>query len=157
MFLVSHLPAQPRCGFDVKMDVLRRQNPGFEKEINEQVRQYLSSQTANRQSRIQAAVYYIPVVVHIIHTGGGVGTIYNPNDAAITSTINYLNAVYDGTWAGAGGPILGVGDIQVKFVLATKDPNGNSSTGINRVDGQELPIIQLRGYYSALLVLMKPR
>lgn len=135
MFLVLHLPAQPRCGFDVKMDALRRQNPGIEKEINEQVRQYISSRTANRQSRIQAAVYYIPVVVHIIHTGGAVGTIYNPTDAAITSTINYLNAVYDGTWAGAGGPILGVGDIQIKFVLATKDPNGNSSTGINRVDG----------------------
>jgi Pregnancy-associated plasma protein-A/GEVED domain len=138
-FSFFYLHAQPRCGFDVKMRSLRKQNSRFEKETNEQVRQFILNQRLGRQLNSLATVYYVPVVVHVIHTGGAVGTIYNPSDATITSAINYLNSVYDGTWNGAGGSILGVGDIQIKFVLASRDPNGNSTTGIDRTDGTVLP------------------
>ncbi len=138
--LFSTLHAQIKCGFDARMNEMRRQHPGYENEINNQVRKYIleNQMSIARLAKTQAAIYYIPVVVHVLHTGGAVGSTYNPSAANITGAIDYLNAVYDGTWTGSGGAILGVGDIQIKFVLATKDPNNNASTGINRIDASSL-------------------
>ena len=87
-----------------------------------------------RPSTAQAALYTIPVVVHVIHTGGAIGTIYNPTDAQIISTINYLNQVYNGTYPGTAG----AGDLQIQFALATRDPNCNATTGIDRMDGTSI-------------------
>lgn len=81
-----------------------------------------------------AALYTIPVVVHVIHTGGAVGTIYNPTDIQITQAIDYLNNVYNGSYPG----IQGAGDLQIQFVLAQRDPNCNPTNGINRVDGSSI-------------------
>src|ERR1700733_3123941 len=67
------------------------------------------------------ALYTIPVVVHVIHTGGAIGTIYNPTDAQILGALAYLNSVYNGTWPGTGG----AGDLQIQFALAQRDPNCN--------------------------------
>ena len=75
--------------------------------------------------------YTIPVVVHVINTGGDVGTIYNPTDAQILRAIAYLNAVYNGSYPGTQG----AGNLGIQFVLAQRDPNCNPSNGINRVDG----------------------
>lgn len=131
--VLSRSYAQPRCGFETRMDQMRKENPGIDQLVNRQVQEYISTQ--NKLTNTEATVYYIPVVVHVIHTGGAVGTIYNPADANINAAISYLNAVYDGTWNGAGGSILGAGDIQLKFVLATKDPENNPTSGIVRVNG----------------------
>jgi hypothetical protein len=79
--------------------------------------------------------YTIPVVVHIIHTGGAIGSIYNPTDAQIQGAINYLNAVYNGTYSTLTG---GVGDLGIQFVLAQRDPNCNPTTGIDRTDGSSV-------------------
>ena len=130
--------AQFQCAFDQVMTPLYRQHPGYKEELNRKVREFATKYAA-RNSNTTAAPYYIPVVVHIIHTGGAVGTTYNPTDATIQGAIDYLNAVYNGTWSGSGGSILGVGDLQLQFVLATKDPDGNASTGINRLDGSIVP------------------
>lgn len=129
--------AQVRCGFDGAINKIRKEHPGFEEDLNKQVRDFVGKRklATARTTGTLAPLYYIPIVVHVIHTGGAVGTTYNPTDATIKGAIDYLNAVYSGTWTGAGGSIMGAGDIQVQFVLATKDPDGNPSTGINRVDG----------------------
>ncbi|HMH24610.1 MAG TPA: M43 family zinc metalloprotease [Puia sp.] len=79
--------------------------------------------------------YTIPVVVHVMHTGGAVGSMYNPDDAQILGAIDYLNKVYNGTWPGT----VGAGDLQIQFVLAKRDPNCNPTNGINRVDGSGVP------------------
>ncbi|HEY4064837.1 MAG TPA: zinc-dependent metalloprotease [Puia sp.] len=76
------------------------------------------------------ALYTIPVVVHVMHTGGAVGTIYNPTDAQILGAIAYLNAVYNGTYPGTAG----AGDLGIQFVLAQRDPGCNPTNGIIRVD-----------------------
>ncbi|HMF71153.1 MAG TPA: hypothetical protein VK616_06740, partial [Flavitalea sp.] len=39
---------------------------------------------------MQSTIYTIPVVVHILHTGGTVGTAFNPTDAVIQGAIDYL-------------------------------------------------------------------
>ncbi|MES2880892.1 MAG: zinc-dependent metalloprotease [Bacteroidota bacterium] len=140
LLFFSTLHAQIKCGFDARMNEMRRQHPGYENEINNHVRKYIIENQLSiaRLAKTQAAIYYIPVVVHVLHTGGAVGSTYNPTAANIAGAIDYLNAVYDGTWTGSGGAILGVGDIQIKFVLATKDPDNNASTGINRIDASSL-------------------
>src|SRR5918993_595954 len=82
-----------------------------------------------------ATIYTIPVVVHVLHTGGAEGTIYNPSAATIQGAINYLNSVYNGTFPGGEG----VGEIGVQFQLATRDPNNNPTDGINRVNFGSIP------------------
>ena len=137
--IISFLPvsAQFKCAFDDLLKDMRTQHAGYEEELNRKVQEYIRLNPAN-VSRTAAAPYYIPVVVHVIHTGGAVGTTYNPTDATIQGAIDYLNDVYNGTWTGSGGAIMGVGDLQIQFVLATKDPDGNVSTGINRINGTVL-------------------
>src|SRR5215203_5812713 len=130
--LLAHVYAQPRCGFEIKMEELRKTIPDIDQQANRQVQEFVASQ--QKQTNIQSTLYYVPVVVHVIHTGGAVGTIYNPGNAVIMNALNYLNAVFDGTWSGAGGSILGVGDIQLQFVLATRDPENNPTTGINHIN-----------------------
>ena len=103
----------------------------------EQVKQYIQknkSWLSARSNAPQAPLYTIPVVVHVIHTGGAIGSIYNPTDLEIQNTIAYLNSVYDGTYPGTEG----IGDIQLEFVLAQRDPNCNPTNGINRIDGSSL-------------------
>ena len=90
-----------------------------------------SNTTASSAQTLSTALYTIPVVVNVIHTGGEVGTLYNPTDAQIIGAIDYLNAVYNGSYTGTAG----VGDLQIQFVLAQRDPNCNPTNGINRVDG----------------------
>lgn len=133
--------AQFRCGFDAGRNNLQRLDPAYQKnaaQLNTLVQRYATAQnTTHRNDRftpLSVNTVYIPVVVHVIHTGGALGSTYNPTDATIRSAINYLNAVYDGTWTGSGGSIQGVGDVQIRFVLATRDPSNNATTGINRIN-----------------------
>jgi len=117
-----------------------RNDPQYRKNIlqqQEQVKQYIQknkSWLTTRSNAPQAPLYTIPVVVHVIHTGGAVGSIYNPTDAQIQNTIAYLNAVYNGSYPGTEG----IGDLQLQFVLAQRDPNCNPTNGINRIDGSSV-------------------
>lgn len=134
--------SQPICGFDGVHGKKLSEDPVYRDNIlaNEaRIQNYIQAHKNDRVakpglSKVSSALYTIPVVVHVVHTGGAIGTIYNPTDAQITGAINYLNQVYNGTYPG----IEGVGDLQVQFALATKDPNCNTTTGIDRIDGSGL-------------------
>ncbi len=123
----------PACGFDDVMAQRLAQSPQLKKQFdaNEAViRQYVQRA---RQARVAATLYTIPVVVHVIHTGGAVGTIYNPSDATIQGAITGLNNFWRKALSTSGGA-----DIELNFALATRSPSCGSSTGINRVDGSSL-------------------
>lgn len=128
--------AQAICGFDEVHNRKIQADPIYRKAVEENeksVQRYISTNKSRLSARTtgeNATLYTIPVVVHVIHTGDVVGSIYNPSDAQIQSAINYLNKVYNGTYPGTQG----IGDIQLQFVLAAKDPNCNSTAGIDRVD-----------------------
>lgn len=94
------------------------------------IKEQESRKSGARVSGTLATLYTIPVVVHVMHTGGAIGTTYNPTDAQITGAIDYLNDVYDGTYAGTSG----VGDIQIQFALATRDTLCATTTGIERIN-----------------------
>lgn len=144
--------SQPICGFDIVHKRKMSADPIYRQHVlaNEaSIRRYIQQhpllpgktatagqntplgQNSPSPTPLSGPPYTIPVVVHVIHTGGAVGTIYNPPDAQILKAIAYLNAVYNGTEPGT----LGAGDLQIQFALAQRDPNCNPTNGINRVDG----------------------
>ena len=138
LFFSINVNAQVKCAADEIRDKATRLDPDYKRSIDEMdanLRHYIQTHQPSVNTNIQTPIYYIPCVVHVIHAGGAVGDFDNPTDAQIVNAINYVNKVYDGTWTGTGGPILGAGDLQVKFVLATKDPNNAATTGIDRVNG----------------------
>lgn len=136
--------SQPVCGFDALHNRSLNTDATYRRlaqENESHLQQIITEQKARRQrpsarlSDANAPLYVIPVVVHVLHTGGAEGTAYNPSTARITAAIDYLNQVYNGTLPG----IEGVGDVQIQFVLATRDPNCNATNGINRVDASGIP------------------
>jgi hypothetical protein len=119
-----------QCGTDHFNQRLMATDPNYAKQrflIEQQVQQKILQL---KNSRLQETVYTIPVVFHIIHTGGATGTSYNPSDANITAALALLNESFRKTNAtNSGGS-----DIEVDFVLATRGPGCVATSGINRID-----------------------
>jgi hypothetical protein len=81
---------------------------------------------------LRSTLYTIPVVVHVIHLGEPIGTGSNISDVQIQQAIAGLNNRFRN--------INGLGaDIEMEFCLASADPNGNSTNGINRINGASVP------------------
>jgi hypothetical protein len=89
-------------------------------------------------NKLRSTLYTIPVVVHVIHLGEPLGTGSNITDNQIQQAIAGLNDRF----RNVNG--LGV-DVELEFCLASKDPNGNSTNGINRVDGSSVPNYSANG------------
>ncbi len=91
---------------------------------------------ANNKST--STLYTIPVVVHVIHLGEPIGTGTNISDIQIQQAIAGLNDRF----RNVNG--LGV-DVELEFCLASTDTNGNSTNGINRVNGSSVPNYSANG------------
>ncbi|MCO6478503.1 MAG: PKD domain-containing protein, partial [Phaeodactylibacter sp.] len=70
--------------------------------------------------------YTLPVVVHIVHDGGG----ENISDARVADAIQHLNDAFANV--GYYNPATGV-DTEIAFCLARRGPQGGATTGVNRV------------------------
>lgn len=135
------------CGFDRLHRALQVKDPTYARRVeenNRSIRQFIQSHPQLQrpgQHRGTAAIYTIPVVVHVMHTGGAVGTIYNPTDAQIMGAITYLNNVYAGTHTGMTAPVEGGGvvDMEIEFALAQRTPACGATNGIDRVDASSIP------------------
>lgn len=77
----------------------------------------------------------IPVVVHIMHLPNeSYGVQSNITDEQILSQIEVLNEDFGKVFGTRGYNVDLVGaNTEIEFCLATKDPDGNPTTGINRV------------------------
>ena len=84
-------------------------------------------------NRSSSTLYTIPVVVHVIHeTGTAIGTAENLSDAAIQALIADMNDDFrHASGLTFANPFSGM-DAEIEFCLATRDPLGNASTGIDR-------------------------
>lgn len=85
----------------------------------------------------------IPVVIHVMHLSedSDIGTNSNIPTAQIEAGLAHLNNAFRNVGAYAGGPYFsdtGVlsEDTNIEFCLAELDPDGNETTGINRVASQ---------------------
>lgn len=122
--------AQNLCGTDKALELAMQKDTSiqsrFEK-FNQEAKEH-AKQTSSR-----AAVYTIPVVFHVIHTGGA----ENISREQILDQIRVLNNDFNlKNWN--KGKIRSqfvsrAADCQIQFKLATIDPNGNCTDGVNRI------------------------
>jgi PKD repeat protein len=82
-------------------------------------------------------VYTIPTVIHILHEGEELGLGSNISEEQIMSAMTALNDDFRKV-TGTMGDGDGV-DVEVDFCLASRDPDGNSTNGIVRVDASVIP------------------
>jgi hypothetical protein len=140
VFSLMDSNAQHRCGFVehqeylfTKYPHLRKQQQDFNSAISRQIalRKLLKTTTSDD-------TLVIPVVVHIVGNGSN-GQIngYEVTDAQVYSQIDVLNRDFNRLNADTAStssifkPIAA--SINVKFCLASTDPNGNRTTGIQRI------------------------
>lgn len=103
------------------------------------------SQAAEQSGVIQrsSAVFTIPLVVHIIHSGQAIGTGANISETQVLSAVVALNEDFRKI-PGSTGDGNGV-DTEIEFCLATLDPDGNPTNGINRVNASSVAGYALEG------------
>lgn len=80
-------------------------------------------------------VVTLPIVVHVIHNGDEIGENENIPDERIFSQLEVLNNDFR-RMAGTPGYVentAGV-DTEIQFCLAQRDPDGNATNGINRIE-----------------------
>ena len=141
--MMSCLPAlyaqhAPWCSAAEKHSGMLQSNPAVAlrfQQLQQQYRQYLTSE---RRSGSRALVT-IPVVVHVVHDGDSIGADENIPDAQIFSQMDVLNRDYrklnpdSANIPSVFKPLAA--DFEIEFCLAARDPNGNPTTGIERING----------------------
>jgi len=130
----SSLPAKPICGFELVWKNLEQQVPGFRQQYDAFMQEQMAA--ADAQARPTGTVYDIPVVFHVVYYQNGNTIKGNIPDSVILNQLAVLNRAYRKTHADTGNlraifkPLSA--DAEIRFHLATKDPNGNTTTGITR-------------------------
>ncbi len=119
------------CGTDYIHNNRMENDSSYRKQIYSIESQVEAITQNHANNKLTSAVYTIPVVVHVIHLGEAIGSGSNISDIQIKQAIAGLNTRF----RNSNG--LGV-DIELEFCLANKDPNGNSTNGINRVNGSSV-------------------
>ncbi len=121
------------CSSHLKYDALLNNNAQFKTNqaiLEEETKQFLDH---NNLQRTNTATYIIPVVFHVIHTGGS----GNISDAQIMDQVMILNKEFprqqaDTSLTPAAFKTLAA-PFSVEFRLATIDPSGNCTNGIDRI------------------------
>ena len=122
------------CGTMDNLERLKSNDPSIEvnmQEIERQTSQWIANQTAQKSSGV-AVVYTIPVVVHVVYNT----STQNISDAQIQSQIKILQDDFrrlNADKVNTPSTFTSVAaDCEITFCLATKDPNGNATSGITR-------------------------
>lgn len=127
----------PRCGFVYAEELRRQKYPQLP--TPQQFERWMQSEQLRSRGQAARQVVTIPVVVHIIHNGEEIGTGNNLSDAQVMSQIEVLNQDFRRMNADAANtpsdflPVAA--DSEIEFCLATVDPFGNPTNGINRING----------------------
>ncbi len=139
VFIFQLADAQQWCGTMENVYRKMQQDPAVQLRY-QNLLDTLSEQYMNAPARSTNAVtdiIYIPVVFHIIHNGKAVGTGENISDAQIQTQIDAMNLHYnflDPNIANVPAPFQSaVANCHIKFCLAKFDPQGNPTTGIERL------------------------
>lgn len=118
--------------------VIQERDAQFEQWVKQQIEK---EKQLSPNQRIKSAHYKVQVVIHIIHNGEAVGVGSNISDAQATSQIDVLNNDFNRLNSDAVNtpaefqPLAS--SLSIEFVLATENPNGGLSSGINRVNGNK--------------------
>src|SRR5687767_1936439 len=94
LFNVFNAYSQVPCAFDIQHRWQLKNNSFYKKAIAEANKKAKTLLSDKDFMRVQAPVYRIPVVVHVVHNGEAVGTGSNISDAQIQSAITSLTQYY---------------------------------------------------------------
>lgn len=134
IFSTLLVQAQSNCAADVVYEHLMRQ-PEFNSNRAILENKILSTKDQAVERRETA---FIPVVVHIMHNGEPIGQDVNITEAQIVEGLNRANELWNDE-SGEGA------NMNVRFCLASIDPNGNPTSGITRTDASSIPGYRDRG------------
>lgn len=137
--LFCSLHAQDRCGTVPYSKQLHPQYTKHRLQFEKWVKEKQRLRRNDARARKSSSHYQIPVVVHIIHNGEPIGTGPNISEAQILSQIRVLNEDLnrknaDTTNTPAVFKAV-AGKLNIEFILAKQDPDGLSTSGILRLDG----------------------
>src|SRR5690606_5759953 len=137
VFFPYFLKAQ-QCGFDQVHQKRLQTDPVYNQQVQELNNKIVAKSQSNPLGLVvntpNGLVYEIPVVVHVLHPGAPLGSVYNPPHNQIIDMIDDINKTYEASWPGYPAPGAGGTFIPLRFALAKRDPNCNPTTGIIRVD-----------------------
>ncbi len=124
-----------KCGF---MHHLRAAQVNHPEEVpsDDEFERWMQKHLENYEEKTRGLpVITIPTVVHVIHNGDAVGSGENISDAQVLSQIEVLNNDYRRKTGTPGYNTETVGaDTEIEFCMASTDPDGNPTNGINRVN-----------------------
>lgn len=133
----SQTPLGEPCGYQHEVEKILKKRPNFLNWQDEWYRQahteYMDLQSAKRRVVADTLYYEIPVVFHVIYNTPA----QNIADLYILSQLNELNLDFRKMNADTSRirqifrPLAA--DVRIQFKLATNDPNGNPTNGINKV------------------------
>lgn len=122
------------CGLTKKLAVLYAENPQLEKDHEMLFRNGMHTETKDGQ---KTTIFTIPVVFHIIHNYG----VENISDQQVYDQMAILNRDYRLMNADTADVIPEFkqlyGDVGIEFKLATIDPYGNCTNGIEHIYSHE--------------------
>lgn len=117
----------------VRMFGMYPEAEGISRRANEALERYTESYIDDAPDRGSQTIYTIPVVFHVIHNNGS----ENISDEQILNGLSILNRDFALQNADASLVVSAfeniTADVGIEFVLATRDPNGNCTKGINRI------------------------
>ncbi|GAB2870606.1 M43 family zinc metalloprotease [Hymenobacter ruber] len=120
-----------RCAFDSAQQAAFARQPGAAAAYRAFL-QNVARMPATQARLLAAPDVTVPVVIHIIHTGGS----DNISDAQVNDALRVINEDYSKTNRDTADVIPAFqslyANIGFRFRLAKKDPNGNCTTGITR-------------------------
>lgn len=106
----------------------------LEKETEAFTPGYVERKSSGEANRGASVLRVIPVVFHVIHEGGA----ENITRAQIQNQLDLLNLDFrhqNADTVNTPAPFLALAaDVEIEFRLATKDPNGNCTDGVVRVN-----------------------
>ena len=121
-----------RCAFDSAQQAAFARQPGSAAAYKAWLKEVAQMSTARRAQLLAAPDVTVPVVMHIIHTGGS----SNISDAQVNDAIRVINEDYSKTNADTADVIPffrpRYANVGFRMKLARLDPNGNCTTGITR-------------------------
>ncbi len=155
--LFANIQAQEFCATDAVQVELERKNPEVKKAreeaearlSNTDILAYLEKRgaVARNNGNYTGTIYEIPVVVHVIEASTG-DAQFSITDAEIETWIENANKMFAATYTGtssnydffpAGNGIDESAVIPFKLVLAKRDQQCSSFSGIKRYNGNTLP------------------
>lgn len=140
LFTSGLLSAQTseKCAADLIRNEALDQNPDLQEEIEAselEISNFINRPTEGALSRV---VLTIPVVIHIIHNSEAIGEDANISEQQALSLLTRLNEDFRKTNADTldqSSPFYSdQADTEIEFCLATQDPNGDPTSGIERYD-----------------------